>query len=547
MPENGTPGRNGRPAHSRQVMSTSSPGRWSAHDPAVERGTRLATMSTRQLSGGPGAPGGWSRFLLAHLRWILVITLVCVGMAVWYVRHQTPLYQAQAAVNVWFATPSPAALQGPNMVTEKGIVSSAAILSIASSNLGVPQAELRRGLSVSVPAGSSIMDIGYADPVPWIARERAQTIALAYVQYRTPVSPPAASKNSKTSAQAVTALHATLITPAVLPTSPSSPKTLLDILAALFLGVALAVGSAALRDHLDDRFRGPLDLEARTGAPALALVPAFRTLSRDPSAELAVLWSPDSVIAEAYRNLRTRVLTEAAARGAKTLLVTSPGWEKKGTVAANLAVALAQSGRRTILVCADLRWGSAHELLGVSNREGLTTVLDGRSDTVSALQSRVNANLRVLAPGPLPADPAEILQRSPLRTVIGSLRNQCDFVVIEAPPLLASPDVTPLAQRAEMLLLVGDARRTTRAHTLAALREAGDAGRKLIGCALYDVGRRHLLRRSPAPVPGERSPASDDWPGPDDVDGHETALSSQHVTYVRLPAGNSPTWPPEDA
>lgn len=545
MPENGTPGMNGKPAHPRQLSNGGPPGRWPAHDSAVERGTRLAAMATRQLSAGPETPGGWSRFLLAHVRWILVITLVAVGAAVGYVRHQTPQYQSQAVVNVWFASPAPTALQGPNMVTEKGIVSSGAILRIASRILGVPQSTLRQGLSVSVPAGSSIMDIGYSDPVPWVARDRAQVIAEAYVNYRSP-PPPATGKHAKSTAQSLTTLRATLITAAILPTSPSSPNALVDILAALVVGLALAVGSAALRDHLDDRFRGPLDVEARTGAAVLALVPAFRTVGRAPSAELALLWNPDSVVAEAYRSLRTRVLTEAAARGAKTLLVTSPGWEKKGTVAANLAVALAQSGRRTILICADLRWGSAHELFGGSNDEGLTTLLDGRADSAAALQGTAVGNLRVLPPGPLPSDPAEILQRSALRTVIGSLRSQADFVIIEAPPLLASPDAGTLAQRAEMVLLVGDARRSTRAHTQAALREAVDAPRKLIGWVLYDVGRRHWLRKSPAPVLTDSYSAPGDWSGRDEVDGHETPLS-QHVTYVGLPAGDSPTWPPEEA
>ena len=68
--------------------------------------------------------------------------------------------------------------------------------------------------------------------------------------------------------------------------------------------------------------------------------------------------NPDSVIAEAYRGLRTRVIAAAAERSARTLLITSPAWEHKSTVAANLAAALAQSGRRTVLVCADFRWGS---------------------------------------------------------------------------------------------------------------------------------------------------------------------------------------------
>src|SRR6266567_8572891 len=252
MPENGTPGMNGEPARPPEVPSGDTPRRTPVRDPAIERGTRLAAMATRQLSGGPGTPGGWSRFLLAHLRWILIVTLLVVGAAAGYVRQQTPQYQAQAAVNVWFATPSPAALQGPNMVTEKGIVSSGAILGIASRILGVRQSILLKGLSVNVPAGSSIMNVAYSDPVPWIAQDRAQVIAEAYVAYRSP-APPAKGQSAKAAAQAVTALHATLITPATLPNSPSSPNSVVDILAALVVGLGLAIVSPALRDHLDDR------------------------------------------------------------------------------------------------------------------------------------------------------------------------------------------------------------------------------------------------------------------------------------------------------
>ncbi len=549
MPENGTPGMNGKPARPRQIPSGGTQGRFTAAgDPAVERGTQLAAMAARQLVGGPGTPGGWSRFLLAHLRWIMIVTLLAVGAAAGYVHHQTPQYQAQAEVNVWFASPAPTALQGPNMVTEKGIVSSGAILGIASRILDVPQPVLLKGLSVNVPAGSSIMVVAYSDPVPRVAQDRAQVIAEAYVAYRSP-TPAASGHGTKAAAKAVTALHATLITPATLPTSPSSPKYLVDILAALVVGLGLAIGTAALRDHLDDRFRGPLDLEARTGATVLGLVPAFRTLSRTPAAELALLWSPDSVVAEAYRSLRTRVLMEAAARGARTLLVTSPGWEKKGTVAANLAVALAQSGRRTILVCADLRWGSTDELFGIQNDvEGLTTLLDARADWTTALQSTGISCLRLLPPGPVPSDPAEILQRPALRTVIGGLRSQADFVIIDAPPLLASPDFSPLAQRAEMVLLVGDARKSTRAQLQAALREAGDAVDKLVGCVLYNVGSRHWLRRSPAPVVAVDPPLDpDEWYRPDAVDGHEAAPSQRQATYVGLPTGDSPSWPHEQA
>ena len=542
MSEDQMPGMNGKSTQ-RRPIATSGPQERSATERghAVESGTQLAAMNARQFGQGPETPGAWSRFLLAHLRWILIVTLVVVAGAVAYVRHQTPQYRSQAAVNVWFASAVPTAVQGPNMVTEKGIASSAAVLRIASRILDVPQSVLLKGLSVSVPASSSILDIGYSDPVPWVAQERAQVIAQSYVAYR---SPPTVTRHGPNAgSETGITLRATLITPAALPTSPSSPKKLLDIVAALILGLGLAIGTAALRDHLDDRFRGPLDVEERTGVRVLALVPAFRLLSRDPAAGLVLLRSPDSVVAEAYRSLRTRVLTAVAGSGAKTLVVTSPGWEKKGTVAANLAVAFAQSGRRTILVCADLRWGSSHELFGVRNDYGLSTVLDNPAGLVTALHRTRVRNLRLLTPGPRPADPAELLQRPGLRPLITELRSQADFVVIDAPPLLANPDFHPLVRLAETVLLVGDARRSTRAHLQAALREAGSAVDKLIGCVLYNVGRRRWLRSIPELAAGPDQALDIDRRSPLEApDGHRAVSAQLHSADGSLPAANS-WWP----
>jgi hypothetical protein len=100
-------------------------------------------------------------------------------------------------------------------------------------------------------------------------------------------------------------LRATLITSASLPTSPSSPNYLIDIPATL-VGLALGIGTAALRDHLDDRFRTPFGFEAQTGAPVLALIPAFHWVTLHNASGLAMVRNPDPVIAEAYRGLRTR-------------------------------------------------------------------------------------------------------------------------------------------------------------------------------------------------------------------------------------------------
>ena len=542
MPDNQAPGTNGEAAWPRRPPSGGKLDRLRAsRDPTVDRGTQLAGMTTRQYGRGPDAPGGWNRFLLAHLRWILIITVAVVGAAAAYAHHQTPVYKTQTEVNVWFSSPDPAALQGPNMVTEKGIVTSGAVLSIAAHWLGVPVAVLQQGVSVNVPASSSILEIAYSDPVPWVARERAQAISQAYVAYRSPKPAPHQDHPQSASANSaqVTTLHATLITSATLPTSPSSPDYLVDILAGLIVGLALGIGTAGIRDHLDDRIRGPFNAEELTGAPALALVPAFHPVWPDPASKLTILWNADSVVAEAYRSLRTRVITAAAGRGARTLLVTSPSWENKSMIAANLAVALAQSGRRTILACADLRWGTAHELLGVPNDEGLTTVLDRQIDLVSVLRSAGVHNLRVVPPGPLPADPAAFLQRPALRTVFGELRSHADFVIIDAPPVLASSDTMPLTHLAEMIMLVGDARKSTRAHLQATMGELHEVAGKLIGSVLYNAGRHRWLRRQPAGPLSAEPLEQDTWPRRDEIDGHDGPAARQPAKHITVTADPS--------
>jgi tyrosine-protein kinase len=500
-----------------------------ARDPAEKRGTQLAGLTARQLRRGPGAPGGWSRFLLAHLRWILITTLVVLAAAGALVHAQTPQYKSQAAVDVWFASPDATTVQPPNMTTEKGIVSSGVVLAIASRSLGVPQSQLLSGLSVNVPASSSLLQIAYSDPVPYVARARAQAIAQAYVTYRTPKTAPA-KQSTKTSTPEFESLRAALITSPALPSSPSSPNYLVNMLAALIIGLGLALGTAAIRDHLDDRFRSPAEIDAQTGAPLMALVPAFIRAERGPASLLTMVWSPNSVVAEAYRSVRTRVIAAAAARGARTLLITSPGWEKKSMIAANLAVALAQSGRRTVLICADFRWGQAHEFFGVENNNGLTTLLDRQTDLLSALRRTGIHGLWVLPPGPVPPDPAEVLQRPALRTVVGEVRSHADFVIIDAPPLLATSDTAPLAHIAEMILLVGDARMSTRANVRAAMREIDDMADKLIGSVLYNAGRRRWLRKSDVPAPAIDRPDLDTWSYREVVDGHEAAASSRPGT-----------------
>jgi len=206
----------------------------------------------------------------------------------------------------------------------------------------------------------------------------------------------------------------------------------------------------------------------------------------------------ESVVADAYRGLRARIVQAAAVQGARTLIVTSPAREDKDAVAANLAVALAQSGQSTVLVCADLRWGQAHRLFEVNDTEGITRFLDGQTSFADALEP-VAPGLKVLPAGPPPLDASAVLQRPAFRAMLSALTDRGDFVVITAPPVLASADALILADIAGMTLLVADARHSARAQMRTAVRELEPVRDKIAGCVFTGVGRRRLLWRPWAP------------------------------------------------
>jgi tyrosine-protein kinase len=461
-------------------------------------GTPLGGLTARQGRPEPEPPGSWPRFLLKHACWVLLITIAAVAGAHLLLHAQTRIYKSQASVLVQPPANQVGTLQAPDMATEKGIVSSNVVLTIAGRALHLPTGQLFNGLSATSPGNTYLLTISYSGPNPYIAQQRGEAIAEAYVTYRTPKPVPQTAKGKKPTSAVVTPT-ATLITPASLPASPSSPKPALDYGIAVLVGLGLGIGTAAIRDRLSDRLRGPADLEARAAAPLLALIPAFWSIGHRRASRLVMLSRPESAVADAYRDLRTRIVQAADAAGASTLVVTCPAREDKDAVAANLAVTLAQSGGSTVLVCADLRWGQAHRLFGLVNGQGLTGLLDRRTYLDNALTAVGVPGLQVLPAGPPPRDTGAMLQRPAFRSILSALQDRADFVVIDAPPVLASADAGLLADAAEMVLLVADVRRSARAQVSTAMREASVQDH-IIGCVLTGAGRRRLLWRSRLPV-----------------------------------------------
>jgi non-specific protein-tyrosine kinase len=202
---------------------------------------------------------------------------------------------------------------------------------------------------------------------------------------------------------------------------------------------------------------------------------------------LVTLTDPRSPASEAYRALRTNLSFYSLDKPLRTLVVTSPAaGEGKSTTAANLAVTMAQSGRRTILVDCDLRRPTLHELFGLPMAPGLTNVVMDEVGDLPLQQTAVD-NLWLLSSGPKPPNPADMLGALRMEQIIAQLAQQADVVLFDAPPIMAASDAAILGAKTDGVLLVVQAGKTRRDHSERAREVLEKAGVRIVGAALTNA------------------------------------------------------------
>jgi receptor protein-tyrosine kinase len=284
---------------------------------------------------------------------------------------------------------------------------------------------------------------------------------------------------------------AQLVTPATETSNPVKPRTKRSLIIALAVGLLFGIGMAFLFEHLDDSIKSKDDLDRATQGlvPTVALIPAVAGWKDRDEPRVVSLAEPNSATAEAYRSLRTSLLFLGLDRPVQVLQVTSPSAsEGKTTTLANLGVSLANAGRRVVISCADLRRPRVHEFFGLTNKVGLTSVVVGDVPLHEAIQPVPDVEgLSVLASGPVPPNPSELLSSTRVAEVIAALREDYDMILLDSPPVLPVTDAAVLARRADALLIVATAGSTTRRELTRAVEMLHQVDAPLVGSVLNGV------------------------------------------------------------
>lgn len=306
---------------------------------------------------------------------------------------------------------------------------------------------------------------------------------------------------------------------AIPPRSPIGPNRLQGVLLAFIFSLGFGVCLAALLEYLDDSIRSTEDVNRILRLPTLATIPLLKKSGLKPRAisngtallrvngngrngngsgrvNPALLLDLDqrSPLAEAFRQLRTSVLLSTPGHAPKTLVVTScvPA-EGKSTTAINLAVTLAQTGARVLVIDADMRRPTIHSSFGILNEQGLCNILANemsQAEMLSYVQQETESGLYVLTSGPVPPNPAELIGSEQMKRLLIELQTAFDHIVIDSPPLASFTDGVLLSAICDGVVLVVHASECSRKVVLRSQRSLEEVGAKVLGVVLNRVDAR---------------------------------------------------------
>ncbi|GAA2493610.1 polysaccharide biosynthesis tyrosine autokinase [Terrabacter carboxydivorans] len=420
-------------------------------------------------------------------RWMIIaaVTLVTLGLAAAYTALSPRTYAASTQFFVSTSGDDTASsLAQGNTFTQARVKSYSQLLQspkvldpvIKQVGLDTTADKLAAQLTATIPLDTVIIDVSVTSGTP----AGAQRIAAAVGDIFPKTIQELERKQGQSSPVKVTVVKEAAADP-----TPVSPKPTRNLALGLVLGLLLGFGVALLRDVLDKSVKSQRDLETVTDRTILGGIAYDTDASAHP---LIVQVDPRSQRAEAFRSLRTNLQFIDVSNPPKSIVVTSslPG-EGKSTTTANLAISLAETGLKVVVIEGDLRRPRLLDYLGFEGSVGLTDVLVGRVEVDDVLQPFGRTGLRLLGAGPIPPNPSELLGSANMEQLIEDLTERFDYVLIDAPPLLPVTDAAVLSTIVDGALVVVGAGVVQREHVRRAIDSLDAVNGSVLGLILNRV------------------------------------------------------------
>ncbi|MDJ0338189.1 polysaccharide biosynthesis tyrosine autokinase [Cryobacterium sp. PH31-O1] len=426
-------------------------------------------------------------------RWILIVAFVMLGLVGGAAAALLTPVQYESSTRVFVAaqiqngsTPGDL-VQGNNFVVQKlpyylDVATSPRVLDpvISGLNLDESAVDLAQRVTATTEPGSAVIEIAALASTADAAQQLAQAVSESFTdvvinQLETPADGGASP------------VTVGVLDPAVAPDNPALPQLYLNLAVGLLVGLLVGVVTALILGLLDRRIYNRDDIERLILVPVLGGIPL--------EARATPIIAPDgesTARAEAFRVLRTNLEFADADTSRRSLVVTSSvSGEGKTTTLVNLAIVLAESGATVAVIDADLRTPRLADYLGLDADRGLTEVLLGDVQLKESLQSWGTQHpLTVLSSGKIPTNPSELLGSTAMGTVLDVLSSSYDYVLIDAPSVLAVTDAAVLSRWTGGTILVVGANRVREPELLAAFDALEAVGTTPLGVVLAMVPTR---------------------------------------------------------
>jgi capsular exopolysaccharide synthesis family protein len=281
-------------------------------------------------------------------------------------------------------------------------------------------------------------------------------------------------------AGAATTNNVSIVDPAAVPSAPSSPRPLINLLLGLLAGGAIGAGLALALDQIDEKITDPTEMERILGVPSLGVVPRF-----DAESALTELEDRRSAVTEAYLTVKTNLQFATPNGVPRSLVVSSTrAGEGKSTTLLALALVLARQGLKVVIIDADMRSPSLHHLFGIANEVGLSSILSGNATWQAAVQESGIAGVKAISAGHHPPNAADLLSGPALETLVRNLTDAFDHVFIDAPPLLGLADAPLIANKVEGAVFVVESFGVESRSAKIAVDRLRSSGARVVGAVL---------------------------------------------------------------